>query len=476
MEQNSVQKLPGWRLIMFALGQFGWSLGSWSVGNALNYFYMPPEKAGTGALFPTFIFQGAVLGIATIIGLINAGGRIWDAITDPIIANMSDRSRSKFGKRRIFLAISAIPTALFAFFVFFPIADGATQSGMTINAIWLAVTMFLYYIFITMYCTPYNSLIAELGHTPNERLNIATAISITWALGFAIGNQAYTLTDSVKSMFNVDQTRAFQIVLGVFELIAALCMLLPVFFIDEKKYAETHASEEGVIESVKSTFKNVNFRWFVFSDLPYWIALNFIQMGITYYVITLLGLDEGLPSFLMLILFVLSFVFYVPINIVAKKLGKKPVLTAAFAIFAVVFLLTFFFGWLPFSNITQAYLVIILASLPIAIFGILPNAIVADIADAHGIETGVYQAGIFYGARTFMMKMGISVANFLFPSILLLGKSPSNPIGIRISALAAVGFCLLGMLLFLKYNEKHVLKVLSEKEQLSKEELKEINS
>lgn len=476
MEQNTLQKLPGWRLVMFALGQFGWSLGSWSVGNALNYFYMPPEKAGTGALFPTFIFQGAVLGIATIIGLINAGGRIWDAITDPIIANLSDRSRSKFGKRRIFLAISAIPTALFAFFVFFPITDGSTQSGMTINAIWLAVTMFLYYIFITMYCTPYNSLIAELGHTPNERLNIATAISITWALGFAIGNQTYTLIPVVKAIFSVDQTRAFQIVLGIFELIAALCMLLPVFFINEKKYAETHASEQGVIESVKSTFKNINFRWFVFSDLPYWIALNFIQMGITYYIITLLGLDETLPSLLMLILFVLSFVFYVPINIVAKKLGKKPVLTAAFAIFAFVFLLTFFFGWLPLSHAVQAYLVIILASLPIAIFGILPNAIVADIADAHGIETGVYQAGIFYGARTFMMKLGISIANFLFPSILLLGKSPDNPVGIRLSALVAVGFCILGMLLFLKYNEKHVLKVLSQKEQLSQEELKEINN
>lgn len=476
MEQNSVQKLPGWRLIMFALGQFGWSLGSWSVGNALNYFYMPPEKAETGALFPTFIFQGAVLGIATIIGLINAGGRVWDAITDPIIANMSDRSRSKFGKRRIFLAISAIPTALFAFFVFFPIADGSTQNGMTINAIWLAVSMFLYYIFITMYCTPYNSLIAELGHTPNERLNISTAISITWALGAIVGNLTYSLIPLAKSIFNVDQTRAFQIVVGIFELIAALCMLLPVLFIDEKKYAETHASEQGVIASVVSTFKNSNFRWFVFSDLPYWVALNFIQMGITYYIITLLGLEETLPTTLMAILFILSFVFYIPINIVAKKLGKKPMLTAAFAIFMFVFFLTFFFGWLPLPNRVQAFLVIIIASLPIAIFGILPNAIVADIADAHGIETGVYQAGIFFGARTFMMKMGISVANFLFPSILLLGKSPENPWGIRISALAAVGFCLLGMLLFLQYNEKHVLKVLSEKEQLSQEELKEINS
>ncbi|MBL8968007.1 MAG: MFS transporter, partial [Spirochaetaceae bacterium] len=136
-ELRKPEKLPRWKLVMFALGQFGWSLASWSVSNALTFFFLPPEKAGSTPLFPSFIFQGAVFGALTVIGLINAGGRVWDAVTDPWIANLSDRSRSKFGRRRLFLAISAVPTALFALLVFVPIADGSTASGQTINAVWL---------------------------------------------------------------------------------------------------------------------------------------------------------------------------------------------------------------------------------------------------------------------------------------------------------------------------------------------------
>ncbi len=466
------QKLPGWKLVMFALGQFGWSLGSWSVSNALSFFFLPPEKAGSAPLFPTFIYQGAILGALTIIGVINAGGRVWDAVTDPLIANLSDRCHTKIGRRRLFLLLSAIPTALFAFLVFLPIADGATAAGRSANGIWLAITMTLYYWFITMYCTPYNALISELGHSPNERLGISTAISITWALGFAIGSQAYAIYPVLEKSLGMDATRAFQTTLGVFEFAAAIMMMLPVIFIDENKYAEIHTSDEGVFQAVASTFKNRDFVAFVLSDLPYWIALNFIQMGIPYYLITILGLDESMPSFITLAMFVLSFLFYVPTNMIAKKVGKKPLLVFAFAAFAFDFVIASFLGKLPLPPLAQGWLVAILAAMPMAIFGILPNAIIADIAESHGIETGQYKAGIFYGARTFMMKLGIALANLLFPSLLLLGKSVDNPTGIRISAVCALVFCLLGLVFFLKYDEKRVTAVLAKKEKLSDTESK----
>jgi len=469
---STPQKLPGWKLVMFALGQLGWSLASWSVSNALSFFFLPPEKAGSPALFPAFIYQGAILGALTIIGVINAGGRVWDAVTDPLVANLSDRCHSKLGRRRLFLLISALPTALFAFLVFFPIADGSTAAGQTSNGIWLAITMTLYYWFITMYCTPYNALISELGHSPDERLGISTAISVTWALGFALGSQTYAIYPMIGKAFNLDSTRAFQTTLGIFELFSAVLMFLPVIFIDENKYAEIHTSDEGVFTAVSSTFKNRNFVAFVLSDLPYWIALNFIQMGIPYYLITVLGLDESVPSTIMLMMFVLSFLFYVPTNFIAKKVGKKPMLIFAFIAFAVDFLFAFFLGKLPFPPMAQAWIIAVIAAMPMAIFGILPNAIVADIAESHGIETGQYKAGIFYGARTFMMKMGIALANLLFPSLLLLGKSAANPKGIRISALCALFFCLLGLVFFLRYDEKRVMSVLAKKEKLPDTEKK----
>ena len=132
--------------------------------------------------------------------------------------------------------------------------------------------------------------------------------------------------------------------------------------------------------------------------------------------------------------------------------------------FALDFLVITFLNIIPVPHIIQAYAIVIIAAIPIAIFGIIPNAIVADIAEADGIETGKYKAGIYFGTRTFMMKLGISLANLLFPSFLLLGRSVDNPIGIRTAAAAACVFCLIGLGLFTMYNEKKVINTLKTKE------------
>ncbi|MBN2875436.1 MAG: MFS transporter, partial [Spirochaetales bacterium] len=103
---TTMLSLPLWRKWMYALGQFGWSLASFAVGSKLVYFYLPPP----GIEFGPFIVQENVVPLIrsgtsvlfglTVIGLVFALGRLFDAITDPLIAGLSDRSRSKFGKRR----------------------------------------------------------------------------------------------------------------------------------------------------------------------------------------------------------------------------------------------------------------------------------------------------------------------------------------------------------------------------------------
>ena len=64
------------------------------------------------------------------------------------------------------------------------------------------------------------------------------------------------------------------------------------------------------------------------------------------------------------------------------------------------------------------------------------------------------QAGMFYGVRNFMMKLGASLANLIFPSLLLLGKSTENPMGVKVSAILAVVFCLVGFFIFTRYKER----------------------
>jgi len=113
----------------------------------------------------------------------------------------------------------------------------------------------------------------------------------------------------------------------------------------------------------------------------------------------------------------------------------------------------------------MAYGVIIavLAALPMAILGILPQAVVADISEADKADTGENRQGMFYAARTFAFKMGQSVAMLLFTSMAAIGRS--SGLGYRLTAVAAAVLCLMGGLVFLRYNETDVIsKINSSKE------------
>lgn len=459
---GKIETLPLWKKIMYALGQLGWSLASFSVGNLLIYFYLPPES-GDKAIFPAYIYQGYVIGVLTIIGIIYAFGRLWDAITDPLIAGMSDRSRSPFGRRRKFLAIGAFPFALLSVLAFTPPVNNISS----LNALWLFVVVTLFYWFMTMYVTPFFAWLSELGHNPNERLFLSTLISITWAIGFAIGSQAVALQSMFETSYGYSSTKAFQIVIILFGSVSLVLMYLPVIFIDERRYCEPNISNEGTFEAVLSAFKNKNFLFFTFSDLAYWVALTFITTGLVYYVTVLLQLDKAVYSQYMIILFALSFIFYVPVNIIAQKIGKKKLMIFAFILYSLVYVIAAMLGWFPIDKNIQGLIVIFLTSLPLAIFGILPNAIIADIAEADGIQTGNFKAGIFFGARTFMSKMGQMIAALLFPSLILLGMTPQNDFGVRLTCIIAFLFCIGGLILFLKYDEKHVMAILATKEKLN---------
>lgn len=436
--------------IIYALGQLGWCLASFSAINLLIYFYMPSEASQDSANFPTFIFQGAVLGVLTIVGVINFGSRIFDAITDPWIANWSDQISSTFGKRKLMMAIGVIPFALFSFLIFYPISD-----DIAINSWWLIFTIVLFYLSMTVYVVPYTALISELGHQKEDRMLISTLISVTWALGFLIGNSAY----AVQALFEQSRssTEAFQLTVGIFSIVSFIFMLVPILFLKENTYCEQKAEAPNIKAALRTVFKDKNYLYFMTSDLMYWLAVTFIQSGVSFYITILFGLEKAYASLFMTIGFLSSFLLYVPINILVKKIGKKRTLSIAFLAFSVTFGLTVVADLALLPRMPLFYLLAILSAFPLACFGIIPNAIIADVVHAHEARTGQAQAGMFYAVRNFMMKLGVSLANLLFPSLLLLGNSIDNPMGVRGSAVCAFVFCLIGYGIFLQYQEPEVI-------------------
>ena len=162
-----MKKLTTGKIWQFAAGQFGWAMLSGIISNWLVYFYQP-DKTAISQGQTVFIPQGLVVfGIFTIIGGITAFGRIFDAFTDPMIASLSDRCTSKNGRRIPFLKWASLPLALSTILVFW----SPVNKNSWINGVFLLIMILAYYLSITAYCTPYNALIPELGHTQQQRLN-----------------------------------------------------------------------------------------------------------------------------------------------------------------------------------------------------------------------------------------------------------------------------------------------------------------
>jgi len=441
------------KMWLFAIGQFGWSLVSALITNWLVYFYQPTED--TIAQGQTlFIPQGRVIfGALTIIGGITALGRIFDAITDPLIANASDRSTNPKGRRIPFMKKIAIPFAVVTVLVFW----APVNEISAVNSVWLLVMLLLFYLFMTTYCTPYNALISELGSNQDTRISISTYISATFILGSAVGYAAPYIWGALEpSMGRIMAIRVTFIILAAIGLVA---LLVPTFTINEKDYVDQKPDTDDAFRSLGKAFKNKEFRTFVGSDVLYFIALTIFQTGLTYFITSLMGLDEKYTTILYVLMTLLSFVCYAPVNMLAHKYNKKKLVMIGFCGLSATYGITAMSGMFGIQGIVWGFIVPIIAAFPMAILGILPQAIVADIAQAESVTTGENREGMFFAARTFAFKLGQSLSMLIFTALATI--RPDIGLGYRIAAICAFVICLIGAFVLSHYNEKKILGIIA---------------
>ena len=321
-----MKKLTTGKIWQFAAGQFGWAMLSGIISNWLVYFYQP-DKTAISQGQSGFIPQGLVVfGIFTIIGGITAFGRIFDAFTDPMIASWSDRCTAKDGRRIPFLKWASLPLALSTVLVFW----SPVNKNSWINGVFLLIMILAYYLSITAYCTPYNALIPELGHTQQERLNISTVISFTFIAGTAVAYLAPTIWGMFISAFG--RVDAIRMTFTMMAAVAFICMLVPVFCIREKDYVDTVPAKESAFGSLAATFKNAEFRKFVASDIFYWIALTMFQTGLPFFVTSLLKLPETMTTLYFVGMTALSLVFYIPAELFPGKVLSMFITTPGVAV------------------------------------------------------------------------------------------------------------------------------------------------
>lgn len=132
---------------------------------------------------------------------------------------------------------------------------------------------------------------------------------------------------------------------------------------------------------------------------------------------------------------------------------------------ALAYVITALIGILPLGGIVPGVLICVIAAFPMALLGIIPQSIVADVAEEDAIITGEKREGMFFAARTFAMKFGQSIAMLVFTSLAVLGTTQNiksndltaSPVGLRIVAIVAVVFCILGAVILSFYDEKKVM-------------------
>ncbi|MBQ2110536.1 MAG: MFS transporter, partial [Clostridia bacterium] len=416
---------------------------------------------------PQYLPSGLIiLGILTILGLISFICRIFDAVTDPLIASLSDRSKNPKGRRIPFMKFSAIPFAVITVLVFL----APVRSISSINIVWVLGFLILFYLFMTMYCTPYNALISEFGKTQEDRMYISTAISLTFFFGTMIAYTPFVLAGVLRGM-GLDFPWSYRVCFIVLAVFALICLLVPTFKLKEKDFVDAEPSNSNTIKSLGKTFKNKEFLKFSTSDIAYFIALTLFQTGLPFFVKVSMKLDESFTMYFLGGMTVLSACFYPIVSGLVRKFGKKKLVITGVLGLALAYVITALIGVIPgFTGFIPGVLICVIAAFPMALLGIIPQSIVADVAEEDSIRTGEKREGMFFAARTFAMKMGQSVAMLVFTSLAVLGTQQdktsndltASPIGLRIIAIVAVAFCVLGAVILAFYNEKKVMKTINE--------------
>ena len=451
---------------IFAVGQLGWSILSGIITAWLVTFYLPTSDAVAKENAPFFLPTGlAILGILTVLGLISFICRIFDAVTDPWIASLSDRSKNPKGRRFPFMKRAAVPFAIMTVLVFLAPQEG--QKDSPLNIAWVLISLILFYLFMTRYCTPYNALISEFGKTQEDRMYISTAISLTFFFGTLIAYLPFVLAGKLKGA--VGYAWSYRICFIVLAAVALVCMLVPVFKLKETDFVEVKPSQSNAFRSLIKTFKNKDFRTFSVSDIAYWIGLTLFQTGLPFFVKVSMALDESMTMVFMGAMTVLSACFYPFVSAMVAKHGKRKLVILGFFGLAAAYVITALIGTSFLTGMIPGVLIVIISAFPMALLGIIPQSIVADVAEEDAIVTGENREGMFFAARTFAMKLGQSLAMLIFTSLAIIGATQdlsqndvtASAYGLQIVAIVAAIFCVLGALILSFYNEEKVMKTIS---------------
>jgi len=322
--------------------------------------------------------------------------RLWDAVNDPLIGLISDRLRTRWGRRRVLLLFGSVPLGLS--FLLMWIVPPYEQLGL---AVYYALTFILFDTAFTLVHVGYNSLTPELTPDYDERSSLngyRMVFSIAGTLGAII-------LATVLGWYITDSRQLFTI-LGVGLGLLSIIPPLIVFRITSEQPSETQPDPLSWRQAMTMTLNNRPFRMVMGLYLLSWTTASILAAMLVYFANYRLRVPEQANYFVLIaegaaILFIPVWVW------AAKKLDKRRAFILGTLTWIVVLL---GISALPADAIGLAYLLAALSGSGIATAYVLPWAMIPDIIEHDQLQTGQRREGSYYAFASFFQKLATAIA------------------------------------------------------------------
>ncbi len=377
-------------------------------------------------------------------------GRIWDAVSDPLMGGLSDRTRTPFGRRRPYLLFGGILLVLAMVILFLDVDRlGWGQTGLFV---WATGAFILAGTIYTVVFVPYGALTADLTRTYEERTQLTG-----YRMGFAIIGTLLGAGVFRPVVAAFGGGGGHTLAAAVFGVIMTAAILVTVVTVRERA-GQPGAERPARYPLWRAYLQAMRFRPFLTALLPWTLHMVGITIAasmVPFYFEHIHGRSEleSLGSGSLLVAAAIGIVLFV---VFRDRVSKRLAYNAGMAVFGVALVLAFLVGHLDVG--------LLIALLLVAGFGlssnyVVPWSILPDVIDADELAHGVRREGIFYGLWTFWMKLGLGIAGLVSGAVLTATgyvagqvQTDTAQLGIRllIGPIPAV-FFLAGILIMTRY-------------------------
>lgn len=322
--------------------------------------------------------------------------RLWDAVNDPLFGLLSDRIRTRWGRRRVLLLFGAVPLGVF--FMLMWIVPALDQVWL---AIYYAMTFILFDTAFTIVHVGYNSLTPEMTYDYDERSSLNG-----FRMVFSIFGTLGAIILATVLGWSITEARTLYLILGVGLGIISIIPPFVVFSITRERPAKELPQPLPLGQALKQTLSNRPFRMVMGLYLLSWTTASIIAAVLIYFANYYLRVPEQANYFVLTAQG--SAILFIPVIVkVSRRLDKRRAFMLGSLTWVIVLL---GISALRANQIGLAYLLAALAGFGIATAYVVPWSMVPDVVEYDEIRSGQRREGSYYAFASFFQKLATGVA------------------------------------------------------------------